>query len=395
MHRWERRLGDAAHALENCRKTYFEPELFRRNVNHFLTLIRTVTFLIAKDKASIPKYDQWLSKSIGKYWSGDEVMLWAKESRNVIEKEGDLEMFSSLSVALVYSYFAKNDVSVQISREELVGAGIVKLMVLAGEMLPRGVRAAAAVKIERRWVANTLPNHELLQSMIYVYSRYRQACIDLAQYLGATPSPTVPSAEDIGEGAVHERRVSYVKFSDKESYSTSTKRVEFDCTFTPPGWLKNIDRTRPVFEVYCEMAERTFLQFGNHLAMVFLFAKDGTVIQHLAFTPFDQVDKFIFWRDLSERILYMRAESLIFVSESWTRRNPGLSTPIAEAEIIGERLHVHEIRRTGETRLRSWDIKRSGDGVSLVIDEEDSSDNDTIPNFLVPVQDAFARIHAL
>src|SRR5450830_1948767 len=118
MHRWERRLGDAAHALENCRKTYFEPELFRRNVNHFLTLIRTVTFLIAKDKASIPNYDQWLSKSIGKYWSGDEVMLWAKESRNVIEKEGDLEMFSSLSVALVYSYFAKNDVSVQISREE-------------------------------------------------------------------------------------------------------------------------------------------------------------------------------------------------------------------------------------------------------------------------------------
>ena len=304
-------------------------------------------------------------------------------------------MFSSLSVALVYSYFAKNDMSVQISREELLGAGIVKLMVLAGEMLPHGVRAAAAVKIERRWVANTLPNHELLQSMIYVYSRYRQACIDLAQYLEVAPSPTVPSAEDIGEGEVHERRVSYVKFSDKESYSTSTKRVNFDRNITPPAWLKNIDRTRPVFEVYCEMAEQTFLQFGNHLAMVFLFAKDGTVIQHLAFTPFDQVDKFIFWRDLSEQILYMRAESLIFISESWTRRNPGLSTPIAEVEIIGERLHVHEIRRTGETRMRSWDIKRAGEHVSLVIDKKDTSDNATIPNFFVPVQDAFARIHAL
>lgn len=393
MQRWERRLSDAAHALTNCGETYFEPDLFRRNVNQFLTTIRTVTFLIAKDKANIPDYDKWLSSAIGKYWSGDEVMLWAKESRNYIEKEGDLELFSSLSVALVYSYFAENDESIEIGRSELLGGGIKKLMRLAEAELPHGVREAAAVKIERRWVANTLPNHELLQSMIYVYSRYRQACVDLAHYLGAISSPTIPTAESIGEGEVHQRRVSYVKFSDKASYSKLTHRVEIDRTVTPPNWLKNIDMTRPNFEIYAEMAEQSFLHHGEHMAMVFIFSENGTLIQHLAFTPFDQVDKFIFWRDLGERIVYLRAESLIFVSESWTRKDPGLLTPIAQAEIVGERLHVHEIKRTGEVSHRAWDIKRAGDQVGLEINNDDSLDASGFPNFLVPIRAAFTRIH--
>lgn len=393
MQRWERRLTDAAHALSNCGKTYFEPELFRRNVNQFLTLVRTVTFLIAKDKANIPDYESWLSSAIGKYWSGDEIMLWAKESRNYIEKEGDLELYSSLSVALVYSYFTENDVSIEIGRSELVGGGVKKLMRFAEAHLPHGVRAAAAVKIERRWVANTLPNYELLQGMIYVYSRYRQACADLSHYLGITLSPTIPTAESIGEGNVHGRRVSYVKFSDKASYSMATYRVDIDRALTPPIWIKDVDQTRPIFEIYAEMAERTFLHFGEHLAMAFLFAEDGKILQHFAFSPFDQVDKFIFWRSLSEKIVYLRAESLIFVTESWMRRDPGLVIPIAEAEILGEMLHLYEIKRTGEACVKAWNIERLGDQLSLAADRNYKLDTSNFPNFLVPVQAAFARIH--
>lgn len=393
MQRWERRLSDAAHALVNCGKTYFEPDLFRRNVNHFLTVIRTVTFLIAKEKANIPEYDHWLSSAIGKYWSGDEVMLWAKESRNYIEKEGDLEMYSALTVALLYSYFAENDISIKIGRSELVGGGVNKLIHLAEARLPHGVKAAAAVKIERRWVANTLPDHELLQAMIYVYSRYRQACIDLAHYLGTELPTAVPTSDSIGEGDVHGRRVSYIKFNDKASYSMTTHRVDIDRTVIPPTWLAGMDRTRAQFEIYAEMAERTFLQFGNHLAMVFLFADDGTIVQHLAFSPSDQVDKFIFWRSLSEKIIYLRAESLIFVSEAWVRRDPGLATPIAKAEILGEVLHVYENKRTGETRFKAWDIERVGETVSLTVNSDEKIDASSLPNFLVPIQTAFACIH--
>lgn len=391
--KWERRLSDAAHALTNCGKTYFEPDLFRRNVNNFLTTIRTVTFLIAKDKAGIRDYEKWLSSAIGKYWSDDEVMLWAKESRNYIEKEGDLELHSSLSVALVCSYFNEDDESIEVGRSALVGAGVNELMRLAKIKLPYGVRSASAVKIERRWVANTLPNHELLQSMIYVYSRYRQACINLAHHLGTTLSPTVPTAASIGEGAVNERRVRYVKFNDKASYAISTRQVEIDRTRTPPDWVKDVDRTRPIFEIYAEMVERTFQHFGNHLTMIFLFAEDGAVLKNIAFSPSDQVDKFIFWRSISEEIFYLRAESMIFISELWLRENPGLSTPIDKAEIIGEMLHLYEIKRSGEVRRKEWKIERPRDQVRLIVNSDDLIQALRIPNFLVPVQAAFSRIH--
>ena len=34
---WERRLADLAQALANCAASYFDPDMFRRNLNHFLT----------------------------------------------------------------------------------------------------------------------------------------------------------------------------------------------------------------------------------------------------------------------------------------------------------------------------------------------------------------------
>lgn len=394
MRRWEKRLGDAAHALINCRKTYFEPDLFRQNVNHFLTTIRTVTFLIAKDKAIIPDYERWLSSAIGKYWSGDEVMLWAKESRNYIEKEGDLDLQSSLSVSLIFSYFSSEDRVIEIDRSDLLSAGIEKLMRLAEIKLPYGVRAAAAVKIERRWVANKLPNRELLQSMIYVYNRYRQACADLSEHLGSTLSVVIPTAESIGESHVFERRVSYVKFNDKASYSMHAYKAETDRTFTPPDWLKDLDKSKPRFEIFCQMAEFTFEKFGNHLAMVFMFGEKGEVLQFLGFSPADQVDKFIFWRVLSEKVIYLRAESIIYISEVWMRENSGVHTPISQAKIIGEMLHVYEVKRSGEVRCKEWNIERIENQANLVSAYIDTFGISGIPNFLVPVQSAFSKIHA-
>lgn len=40
---WERRLKDLSHLLKCCIDTYFDPELFRLNLNQFLQTARTVT----------------------------------------------------------------------------------------------------------------------------------------------------------------------------------------------------------------------------------------------------------------------------------------------------------------------------------------------------------------
>ena len=50
---WERRLKDLSHLLKCCIDTYFDPELFRLNLNQFLQTARTVTFIIQKNKNQI------------------------------------------------------------------------------------------------------------------------------------------------------------------------------------------------------------------------------------------------------------------------------------------------------------------------------------------------------
>lgn len=101
---WERRLKDLAQLLKNCETTYFDPELYRMNTNQFLQTARTVTFIIQKNKATIPCYETWYAENVIKPWANDPLMTWAKNSRNQIEKEGDLDLYSSLGVSLIYSY---------------------------------------------------------------------------------------------------------------------------------------------------------------------------------------------------------------------------------------------------------------------------------------------------
>ncbi len=157
MRPWERRLKDLAQLLKNCETTYFDPELFRMNTNQFLQTARTVTFIIQKNKNIIPNYDNWYTKNVIKPWATDQLMTWAKNSRNLIEKEGDLELYSSLDVALIYSYDCNQDISLPCGHEELVNGNIQKLLRFARRELPQGIYDSAVVKIERRWVANSLP----------------------------------------------------------------------------------------------------------------------------------------------------------------------------------------------------------------------------------------------
>ena len=174
MRRWERRLKDLARLLEQCEATYFDPELFRMNTNQFLQTARTVTFLIQKDKALIPNFVTWYQANVLGPWSTDPRMKWAKDSRNTIEKVGDLELHSSLSTTLIVGHLEETDIQVDVGCEGLIGANIKRLIRFAEKKLPSGVSESAYVRIERRWVANTLSNWELLAALAYVYARLQE-----------------------------------------------------------------------------------------------------------------------------------------------------------------------------------------------------------------------------
>ena len=183
MNPWERRLKDLGQILKNCSETYFEPELFRMNTNQFLTTARTVTFIIQKNKSKIDEFESWYDLNIIKKWTGDDIMKWAKDSRNQVEKIGDLELYSEVDVRLIFSYIEENDILIDCPDDHFIGYSIKKLVRFAQKQLPSGVSDGAVIKVERRWVANNLKTRELLDALVYVYARIYEVCKLLALHL--------------------------------------------------------------------------------------------------------------------------------------------------------------------------------------------------------------------
>jgi hypothetical protein len=396
MQPWERRLADLAQTLANCTTSYFEPEPFRRNVNHFLTTSRTVTFLIQKGKAQIPDFDAWYSKHVLEPWSSDEVMTWAKEARNFVEKEGDLDINSKLTVSLFFSYLEETDIKIDVGRKELLGAGITKLIRFAQKSLPAHVASDSAIKIERRWVTASLPNWELLRALMYVYRRVLECCAELAAHLEIKLAASThrPMKEIPDEASMAQ----YVKLSTGACFTVGLDPLTIDQSLTLPAEIHDafirptVGEKRPpktlndVMEYFSGTARATFEHFGNHIPILFIFGPQWRPLTFMSVQPADQTDKYIFWRVVGEKVRVLRALGIIWIGELWIREGEKMSFgPPRKGKIIGERLVVTGLDREGDLKRTVWEIKRpSGDEKPTLAPTEDSV-FDGAGNYLVPV----------
>ncbi|MBK3336873.1 hypothetical protein [Burkholderia pseudomallei] len=407
MQRWERRLADLAHLLRLCGSSYFEPEVFRLNTNQFLTTARTVTFLIQKDKANISGFEGWYEENVIRAWSGDEVMTWAKNSRNYIEKEGDLDLHSKLWATLIYSYSDSEDISLSCDRTQMLAANVKRLVRFSEKYLPSGVSDAAVLKIERRWVANSLPTHELHHALTYVYSRLYATVASLAKHIGVTLDEGVSEPADINSGTPDNARTQYVKIRGRESSAIRAVKFERDPKYVPPQWMVDLTGTHGEYLIAESLAERvsrcakfaegTFNQFGSHLSMLFIFDDNGGVLDLVGPALTDQASKFIFWRSIENRIIYLRGASLVWISEVWLRRHTQWAVdPIRKLPIVGEMLHVIGVDRFGRVEDVQWDIVRNEDGAKPVLairDQRNPVERNT-PFFLRPAVRAFQNVYA-
>lgn len=399
MKPWERRLRDLSQLLNSCHSTYFDPDLFRMNTNQFLQTARTVTFIIQKNKAEIQNFQSWYSVAVTSPWGSDEVMTWAKDARNTIEKEGDLELNSLLNATLLFSYLEEQDVSIDCKREELLNAGIKKLIRLAQKKLPTGVSDAAAVKIERRWVTASLPSWELLHALGYVYARMFDCCQSLAQHLGVSLNSSIPNAGAFDVIREEARHVQYIKLNGLRAHSLTTETITFDKSATPPETLRiALDAIQALptpprsladaLDYFSKIAVITFEHFSNHVPMLFILNDRWEPIDRITTQFTDQADKFIFWRNVADRIRSLKAAGFVWISESWLRSNsPNGTVAVRNMPIVGERLHVLAIDSSGERQQVSWKILRpsdSGKPTLQLISDTDEIQNEYLPFFLVP-----------
>lgn len=408
MRPWERRLRDLAQLLRSCGETYFSPDLFRQNTNQFLQTSRTVTFIIQKNKAEIPAFDVWYKENVLQPWATDPIMSWAKDARNVIEKEGDLEMQSSLRATVLYSYISDEDMTIEVTRRELLQADIDRLLQLARRKLPAGIADAAVLKIQRRWVANTLPNQELIYALTYAYSRLHGVCSALAAHLESALDSSVPHPTSIDPSSNDVTRVRFMKFGKPGVGRHASIRINADPNYQPlPALLRLKEEIQSapkpsclteVVAMHARMAQLTFEQLGNHIPMLALYDRQWKQIDFMSTAFTDQAEKFLFWRNVADRAFYLKAFALVWTSESWLRdHKEHQDRPIRELPIVGEQLHVVGADASGAREVVAWNIARPDTPFHPVLVPLQPDDVHRQPGhifFIKPVVEAMKMAHA-
>lgn len=378
---WERRLKDLAHLLKSCASTYFEPELFRLNLNQFLQTARTVTFIIQKNKCDITEYDTWYPLNVIDKWKNDPLMTWAKNSRNTIEKQGDLEMYSDAKATLLFSYIEEQDVEV-ITKDQLLGVSIKRLVRLAQKKLPSGTLDAAVIKSERRWVANTLKDFELLSALTIIYSRMYDCCKSLGLHLGASIDESITTPNDFDSIRDEIRHVSYLKLNGLNTGKLSHESVAYDASSIPEpikerarsiGSKDGISSTESLVDYLSKMAEITFTGDGYHIPMLMFFDREYKVIDLVSTSFEDQADKYIFWRSAADRALTNNAHGFVWISELWIRNSKiNSKKAIREMPIVDEQLQVVGIDSNNHQKVISWKILRENESAKPTLSVAES-----------------------
>src|SRR5690349_13674670 len=94
------RLEDSHRQWHQAEDEYFDPSGFRIALNGCIQTLRSVTFVLQKQKNKIDGFETWY-QDWQKKLNADEVLKWSVQARNRIVKEGDLELHSILRVSVV------------------------------------------------------------------------------------------------------------------------------------------------------------------------------------------------------------------------------------------------------------------------------------------------------
>lgn len=390
---WRKRLRDYAQLVIQASDTYFNPDTFRLNVNNAIQTARTVTFIIQKHKSSIPDFDSWYVANVIDVFKQDPVMEWLKDSRNFIEKQGDLEINSASFLQFLLSYWDPGP-KISLKNEGLLFAGMKKLVRFGQKNLPTGVFRDSAIVVERRWVANSFPSMELTDALQHGFVVLRRVVDALDDHIQAPREvTTLPAYLPIGSRT----RRAYVKINDGKTYLVSTESRKRDDAATEEeltsryghSVLKNMYSRegdfQKAFARAVEVACHMFNTDGYHVTIGFLLDQQFLPRRLVSVQFADHTEKFIFWSRLADELeLDQESHAIIFVSEYWMRSAKGREIkPVENLEILGEGLHIVGLSADGAYLSKRFRAVASSEGKRL--GPEEIPDDSTFPNFLVPI----------
>jgi hypothetical protein len=393
-----RRLEDCHELWHQAEATYFEPEKFRLFLQTFIVTIRTVTFLLQKEKDGIPDFDNWYEKHQN-HLKEDKIMRWMVETRNTIEKQGDLESNSLVRVELIASYLEK-DYLVLDNDDRCLFVSFKQLVEEAQEKLKNiNFVDEGMFRISRRWVANTYPEEELLNICGYGYKKIFFILHDLSKHLGIPleAKQCEKTSLDVPNCMTTQRDIesmSYrvsnlepidVRFKSVDLTAKDKKRIKrrYKHLLQAEEALRSKkEQSQEDFirELYEHQVKPIFLKDGYHETLIFLL--NGTERAGIIKVIFqDKVSKYQIMNKVAQKVAKSGSDAIAFISESWQWI---YTIPMTQPE-KRETLTLMYLNKQGHYFSLDSEIIRAGNEVSLGSTIVLSGLSGLSPNILIPI----------
>lgn len=400
----DRRLGDLHRHWHEAERGYFDPESFRVAIQTTIQTLRTVTFILQSNKRLFSNFDPWYESWQNKL-RADPLMRWMVDARNKIEKQGDLEAHSFVRAEIIASYYEEGprmEVPAELfqSPAELISS-------IPTEALKKHVFKDGILRIQRRWVENSLPDYELLDAVGIAYGRVAELVADAHRELGLEQPATMVGDLDrthgkesrggrlpcmIGHG---DARSHNVWLATGQTIEIEQKTVEFDLeqaehvtrkyALDPTKMFPSTPAPEATLNGLFATARNMFLVDGHHDTIAFLLS-GAQPLNIMQMAVQEHGEKYLVMRKLANEVIKFGADGVIIISEVWSAPYDP-SNPYRRAADAPERrefLTATLVTKTGDPIHLSALIRRTGDDVIL----EDTG------TFRDQAQIAFAPIYA-
>lgn len=384
------RLEDLHRQWHQAEQAYFDPDAFRVAIQTAIQTARTVTFILQSNKSRIPHFETWYPQWQIKF-SEIPLMRWMVNARNKIEKQGDLEAHSFIKAELLVSHLEEGPI-IEFPAQ-LSDAPAKLLNSIPDTPVGSHIKKDGFLRIQRKWVENTLPDYELLDAVAITYGHLSMMVSDAHRQIGIT-EPT-PIDENTGEEfdavSMAGRMPCMIGHSDirtmdlwlasgaivdidlvKKSIPITSavdagKRYEIDPKTIFGSSASPDDQLRSLFAT----ARAMFLKDGYHVTILFLM-KAGKPIESIVLEPEEHGEKYLMMRKIAHLVERKGADAVILLGEIWTapydKEHP-YRRPL-DAPTRHEALQGTLVAKTSSPKQLFAKITRANEQVELGMTEE-------------------------
>ena len=374
--------------------------------------LRTVTFILQNKKRDIPDYEAWYGAWQDRL-GADPLMRWMRDARNKIEKQGDLEAHSFIRAEIIASYLDEGP-RIELPAHLFDDPGALIERIPLGAVREHIVKNGV-LRIQRRWVENTLPDFELVDAVAIAYGRINQLVHDAHRQMGLEEPTTtnltnLETGQRYAKGEREGRLPCMIGHADARSLNINLADaglVEFEET------RKTVGRTdvKEIVERYGEFptgmfgpkdaseeeiaaslfanAKKIFLKDGYHISIFFLFKK-RKLVKLFEIRSENQSQKYLLMRKVANEVTRHGADAVVHLGEVWTAPADSLKPyqNAVDSPVREEALEATLVRRQGDPINFIAPIHRTHEGVKL--GETDVIRDPALFSF-APVYEAWGR----